>query len=70
MPSGTLCVVAELALTGIFGVQYLRLLSKVLVAQLVIAKEVDKNPSVPLSTGDCVGAQISMIIILWYKAVV
>ena len=50
MPTDTNCVVAELSLKHGFVVHFLILVNKVLVAQLVIAKEVDKNPSVPSST--------------------
>ena len=44
MPSGTICVVAKLSFRHSFVIPYLALLDKVLVAQLVIAKEVDENP--------------------------
>ena len=50
MPTGTKCVDAELTRLFRAGFCSALLFTKVLVAQLVIAKEVDENPSVPSST--------------------
>ena len=59
MPTGTQCVHAELAQVFRVGFCSVLLFTKVLVAQLVIAKEVDENLSAPLSTG-CVCAAVDI----------